>query len=382
MAIDLMEMIKGAVSQQVMGKLGGALGMEPKKASSAFEIAAGAILGSLMKKASTPQGAKAVFEAAKNQDSSILDKLGDLMGSGQASDQFQKSGGGILDMVLGGSKSGILAALAKATGLDPNMISKLMAMVAPIVMSIIGRQMKAKALDATGLGGLLGDQKQTLSKYMPASLTSSLGFGDLLGNASQAVSGAAKGAASSAKQMGNTASKAANEAAAQGGGLLKILIPIALLALGGWAVWKFVLNKPEGKTEVLPAIAQQELKKLPKMPSVELPKFDLNNLDFSGLGEAGTTLKDGFGEITSGLTDLKDEGGAKQLVEKITGFTGKLDGLGLDKLDGLAKTASTTIIGKFVEAVKGMLEDVPAPLKAILQPAIDSLMEKLKPFVG
>ena len=381
MAIDLMELIKGAVSQQVMGKLGGALGMEPKKASSAFELAAGAILGGLMKKASTPQGAKAVFDAAKNQDSSILDKLGDLMGSSQASDQFQKLGGGIVDMVLGGSKSGILAALAKAIGVDQNMISRLLAMVAPIVMSIIGRQMKAKALDATGLGGLLGDQKQTLSKYMPASLTSSLGFGDLLGNASQAVSGAAKGAASSAKQMGNSASKSANEAPAQGGGLLKILIPLALLALGGWAVWKFVINKP-GAAGVLPAIGQQELKKLPKMPSVELPEFDLGNLDFSGLGEAGTTLKNGFGEITSGLTDLKDEGGANQLVEKITGFTGKLDGLGLDKLDGLAKTASTTIIGKFVEAIKGMLEDVPAPLKAIIQPAIDSLMEKLKPFVG
>ena len=326
MAIDLMELIKGAVSQQVMGKLGGALGMEPKKASSAFELAAGAILGGLMKKASTPQGAKAVFDAAKNQDSSILDKLGDLMGSSQASDQFQKLGGGIVDMVLGGSKSGILAALAKAIGVDQNMISRLLAMVAPIVMSIIGRQMKAKALDATGLGGLLGDQKQTLSKYMPASLTSSLGFGGLLGNASQAVSGAAKGAASSAKQMGNSASKSANEAPAQGGGLLKILIPLALLALGGWAVWKFVINKP-GAAGVLPAIGQQELKKLPKMPSVELPEFDLGNLDFSGLGEAGTTLKNGFGEITSGLTDLKDEGGANQLVEKITGFTGKLDGL-------------------------------------------------------
>ena len=377
MAIDLMEMIKGAVSQQVMGKLGGALGMEPKKASSAFDIAAGAVLGGLMKKASTPQGAKAVFDAAKNQDSSVLDKLGDLMGSGQASDQFQKSGGGILDMVLGGSKSGILAALAKAIGVDQNMISKLLAMVAPIVMSIIGRQVKAKALDAAGLGGLLGDQKQALSKYMPASLTSSLGFGDLLGNASQAVSGAA----SSAKQMGNSASKAANEAAAQGGGLLKILIPLALLALGGWAVWKFVINKP-GAAEVLPAIGQLELKKLPKLPSVELPEFDLGNLDFSGMGEAGTTLKNGFGEITSGLTDLKDEGGANQLVEKITGFTGKLDGLGLDKLDGLAKTASTTIIGKCVDAIKGLLVNVPAPLKAIIQPAIDSLMEKLKPFVG
>ena len=50
MAVDLMEMVKGAVSKQIMGQIGGMLGTDESKTSSAFETIAGSILGGLMKK--------------------------------------------------------------------------------------------------------------------------------------------------------------------------------------------------------------------------------------------------------------------------------------------------------------------------------------------
>lgn len=44
--MDLMAMVKGAVTKQVMGKIGGLLGTDETKTNSAFEAAAGSILGS------------------------------------------------------------------------------------------------------------------------------------------------------------------------------------------------------------------------------------------------------------------------------------------------------------------------------------------------
>lgn len=157
--MNLMEMIKGAVAQQAMDKLGGAIGLDSKKTSSAFDMASGALLGSLIKKASSgTEGARSVFDMARNADASVLDKIGDMFGGGQGSDAFQKAGGGILDGLLGGNKSGLIGTLAKALGLDSSVISKLLTMVGPLVVGMLGKQIKSQGLDAAGLAGFLGKQ--------------------------------------------------------------------------------------------------------------------------------------------------------------------------------------------------------------------------------
>ena len=53
MSVNIMDLVKGAVSNQVMGQIGGLLGTDAKKTPSLFETAAGSILGGLMKKGST-----------------------------------------------------------------------------------------------------------------------------------------------------------------------------------------------------------------------------------------------------------------------------------------------------------------------------------------
>jgi len=154
MSVNIMDLVKGAVSDQVMGQIGGLLGTDAKKTPSLFENAAGSILGGLMKKGSTQQGAQDIFGAVQKQDSSVLDKLGDLLGGGDSTDGFQKQGSGILDMVMGGSQqsAGMIGMVAKALGMDKGIVGKLLMMAAPIVMGVIGKHVKNKALDAVGLG--------------------------------------------------------------------------------------------------------------------------------------------------------------------------------------------------------------------------------------
>ena len=94
-------------------------------------------------------------------------------------------------MVFGNNRGGIMGIMSKFLGLDGSMMGKLMAMAAPIVMGVIGKHIKNKALDAVGLGNFLGSQKSSLGAAMPSALTSQLGFGNLLGN----VAGAGKAAA-------------------------------------------------------------------------------------------------------------------------------------------------------------------------------------------
>ena len=264
-------MVKDAVSQQVMNKIGSMVGLDQSKSASAFETAAGSILGGLMNKASTPSGAEAVFGAVQKQDTGVLDKLGDLLGGGAATDNFQKQGGSILDSVFGSGNQAAQKAVGSSLGLGSGMVGKLMSMAAPILMGVIGNYVKSKALNAVGLGSLLGQQKSYLGGLLPSGLTSNLGFGNMLSGAGDAASNVASGvgnaagnvasgvgnaAGSVASGVGNVAGSvggaasnvagaatgAAGDAVSAGGGLLSKILPLAILAAILFGLWTFLIS--------------------------------------------------------------------------------------------------------------------------------------------
>lgn len=372
-----MDLVKGAVSDQVMGQIGGLLGTDAKTPS-LFETAAGSILGGLMKKGATAQGAQDIFGAVQKQDDSILDKLGDLLGGGNATDAYQEQGSGILDMVLGGSQqtSGLINTVASALGLDKGIVGKLLMMAAPVVMGVIGKHIKNKALDAVGLGNLLGEQKSHLAGLMPSSLTNDLGFGDLLGNAGKVAGSAADAVGNVGDAVGNVG----NAASSAGGSLLKYVIPVGIVAalaiFGIPKLIEYMSRQPSGEVDKSQITAKP-------FAGSEIPGMDFGSIPgIDELGETGTKLTTGFADIAAGIKDVSDEAGATKLADKITGFTGDFDALGLDKLEGTSKAAASGIVSNAVEAIKTMLGDKSEDIRGILKPVIDTLMEKLKPFIG
>lgn len=387
MSINLLDMVKGAVSDQVMGQIGSLLGQsDTKKTSSMFDTAVGTILGGLTKKAGTSQGAQDIFGAVQKQDDGLMDKLGDLLGGGNHA-ALEKSGTGILDMVFGGNRGGMIGAVSKFLGLDDSMMGKLLTLAAPIVMGVIGKHVKSKALDAVGLGSLLGEQKSFLSSSMPSQLTGALGFGDMLGGATDALKGAGSaitGAAGDAGQAavgvagdaGKAAMGAAGDVAGAGGSMMKFLLPLILLgALGflGYTIFSGGLGLGENVPNVSDVIDGEAMPSLsaPEMP--DLTNMDFGDFDMSGMQEKFTGITDGFQNVTAES--------AQGLAGKITDLTGSIDGMGLDNLTGPAKSAAGGVIGKFVETIQGALGGISDDgIMGMLKPAVESLIEKLNAF--
>ena len=371
MSVNIMDLVKGAVSDQVMGQIGGLLGTDSAKTPSIFQTAAGSILGGMMKKTSSPQGAQDIFGAVEKQDTGFLDNLGGLLGGGQATDEFQKQGSGILDLVTGGGQqsSGMIGMVAKALGLDKGIVGKLLTMAAPILMGVVGRHVKNKALDAVGLGNLLGSQGPHVAAALPNSLTNDLGFGKFV----PSTGGAAGTARSTTAPVSNAARNTADSAKSGGGGLLKLLIPLALLAAAAIFLLPKIMSGGADKTKETLNAGAGEVEGMKKFDVSSMPGFD-------ALGETGTKLNESMSGITSGLKDVSTEEGANGLAEKISGFTGQIDGMGLDNLQGPAKTAASGVIGKFIETVKSLIGGKSDAIKGILEPVIGPLMEKLSAF--
>ena len=409
MSVNILGMVKDAVSQQVMNKIGGMIGLDQSKTSSAFETAAGSILGGLMKKSSSTAGTQQVFGAVEAQDTSILDKLGDLLGGGEATDQFQKQGGGVLDMVFGGNRGAAEKAVGGSLGLGEGMIGKLMAMAAPILMSVIGNYVKSKALNAVGLGSLLGEQRSHLAAAMPSSLTSNLGFGNMLSGAGNTATNVANSATGAVSGAANSAANTAGNAAEAGSGLLKAIIPLAILMAIGLGLWFFFVGPSLQKAETVTSggridgansvsagagevagnatqgvgdLADESSNGIGNMAGGMVPGMDLQGLNLDALGANKEKLMEPIQGITSDFSGLATGGedAAADLAGKISGFGTTLEGMEIDQMGAAQKTAVGGVLGQFSTVLEGLVAKVPAPLQGIIKPAVDGLMQKISSF--
>lgn len=386
MSVNLMEMVKGAVTDQVMQKIGGLLGQnDTKKTQSMFETAAGSILGGMMKKSSTPSGANDIFKSVQDHDDGVLDRLGDLLGGGKEQ-ELMNSGNGVLEGVFGSNRTGMIGTIAKTLGLDSGIMGKLLSLAAPIVMGVIGRHVKSKALDAVGLGNLLGQQKSSLGSLLPSGLSGSLGFGDMLGSAGDAVkgamgaagdaagnvgshvSGAASSVAGAASNVGGSVARGADEAASGLGSLLKFLLPLILLGALAFFGYK-AMNSGEAPADPDAGVAASGENMEAGSSTTTTTGFDLS------------MMQEKFSGVTSAFENGVTMDSAGSLAEKITELTGSIGNMGIGNLEGAAKDGAMGAIGNFKDTITNAMGSITDNgILGVLKPAVEKLMEVLGAF--
>lgn len=78
-----------------------------------------------------------------------------------------KDGDGILGHIFGSQRDVVQSGVGKASGLDAGTVGRLMALLAPIVMSALGRMRKANNLGADGLTQVLDQDRKRIEHAMP-----------------------------------------------------------------------------------------------------------------------------------------------------------------------------------------------------------------------
>ena len=145
-----LEVLLGLLQGQDLGNLASQVGGNEGEVKNGVMAALPAMLAALGKNAGTEKGAEELNNALeKKHDGSILDNL-----SGYLSDPDLKDGAGILNHLFGNQTSNVANAVSQSSGLDTNGSMKMLQMLAPILMGILGQQKKQNNLDAKGLGNL------------------------------------------------------------------------------------------------------------------------------------------------------------------------------------------------------------------------------------
>ena len=145
-----LEALLGLLQGQDIGNLASQVGGNEGEAKNGVMAALPAMLAALGKNAGTEKGAEELNNALeKKHDGSILDNL-----SGYLSNPDLKDGAGILNHLFGNQTSNVANAVSQSSGLDTNGSMKMLQMLAPILMGILGQQKKQNNLDAEGIGNL------------------------------------------------------------------------------------------------------------------------------------------------------------------------------------------------------------------------------------
>ena len=316
--------------------------------------------------ATKPEGGEKLWNSLRAVDEKVSDDLGGVLAGGGA-DDLAKKGTGILEDLMGkGGLAALIGPIASFLSSNPALIKKLLPLVAPFILSFLGKQVKAGGLDLGGLLKMILAQKGNISKAMPAGLANSLsgvqGLGDLTSFASDAT---------------KAVTSAGNKAMAQASDTTQWLVPLvalaALLAAGVW--W---LNQPKQAAvdaSKTPATSQPAgAGTLGMAPGPQDPAESITK-SFSGFVQ----------EANAALDSVTDVRRREAAAPKLTGLSSQIDSLTslLDDLPESSKAIVSTIVKQGQKTLQEKAETVLAipGVGEILKPVLDVLMEKVAALI-
>jgi outer membrane protein OmpA-like peptidoglycan-associated protein len=235
--MNLFDLIKNQLTDEVIGKVAGTLGENPASTQKALVGGAvPAVLAGLVNNfGGNENGAGRLLDLinAGKHDGGMLNNLAGALGGGAQTDAVLNTGKSLLGTMLGSRSDAVSDLLASFGGVRRSSASSLLSMAIPVILGVLGKQVKSSGMNAAGLLGSIGAVKSMLGSIAPPGLGAALGMSDLgsavssaVGGLSQAASTAAAGATSAA-----TSATAAVIAERKGSILPWLIVPIAALLL-------------------------------------------------------------------------------------------------------------------------------------------------------
>ena|ERR1043166_4108624 len=351
--VDMMRSTLGAGG--TTNAISSLLGLSNEQTERATSATIPALLAGIAGVASTPRGAEQLSDTIGRQDPGMLDNVSNTLS--RQGGQIAEQGQNVLSSLMGSGTSSMLGGvLSKFTGLGEGATGKLLAVCAPLILGVLGKQQRSMGTDASGLANFLSGQKDNIRAAMPAGLDSALskvpGLGQFLGSQPAMASSPSTDRARLSAQSSERG-KAYAPADSEKSSLLKWAIPLlfGIAVLGGLMFWS--RHRHEG-----------------------------------GVGGAGTEQQTIRGEETSAtseasqlvtqaasvLSGVKDSASAEAAVPRLKAIN---DGLG--RLHSLSSELPESTRSTMKETLKPALEKLEAAAQPVLN--MPGVGDTVRPYV-
>ena len=358
--MNLVSLIMQFLAPAIINKLASSLGLNQGLAGKAIAAAIPSILAGLAGSASKSGGASQLAGLLGKQDPGLLGNFANMLG-GSGQQAMIDNGSNALSSLLGGSATGALAgAIGKFAGIDGGQSKSLLGALAPVVLGTLAKEQKAGGLDAGGLASLLNGQKDNIAAALPT------GFANLLQG-----SGILDSVAGNLQKAAPAARPAAEVSAPSSGGmgLPSWLLPLALGAVGLWALSSYGCNRTTDMKATAPAPAKVE-KAAPPAPA-EVPKAAAPAVPGAELaGQATSAIE----ALKTALAGVKDEATAKSSLPKLQDIAAQIE-----KLKGAAAALPADARHPLVVMISGVMPGLAKTIETAL--ALPGVGGVLKPIL-
>ena len=184
--MNILEIIREQLSPEIVGQISKSAGESPEGTKSALQSALPTLLGSAAAQAATPNGATGLLDFLKQHTPAggWSESVSGLLGSGGG------AGSSFVSSLLGPKMNMVRDFIANRSGIRSESATSLMGMGGQMLMGVLGKQVTARGLGASGLGQLLSSQIPHLKGLVPPELSNMLGIGNFLGQGQQSLSDA------------------------------------------------------------------------------------------------------------------------------------------------------------------------------------------------
>jgi hypothetical protein len=380
-ATNLVSSIMQFLTPDMVGRIATALGLNRSDAQSGVSAAVPALLAALSGLADKPGGAQSLVNTIKQQSGVADTFAGMIGGSNQAS--FIERGSSLLTSLLGSQDSSSLSgAIGRFGGLGQTKAMSLLGMLAPLVMSLIGKQIGARGVDVGSLTGLLASQRDQIAQALPGTMSQMLESAGL-GSGFEQVRSAAATAASQVSRASDYrphASTPRPERTARGetGVPNWVYWLLPLLVLGGllWYLLSRPLEEQQAQRETPPpARTQQERQTTGQATTGQAPQTTVGQSVVVGGVDVKNALGDSLADVRISLQGVTDAGSAQAVLPKLEAAKTQID-----KVSGL--------VGQLSDDQRKVVAVIIATAMPLINQQTDRVMgipgvgDVLKPTIG
>lgn len=332
MAVNIIDLIKGQLGPSLISQASTQLGESESGISKAISGILPAVLGGLVNNSSNPS----VLDAITGAGSSGI--LSNLLGGSSNNSLIS----GLLSVIFGDKLNSIVSQIANFAGIGDTSSHSLLNLVTGASLGTLGKYASDNNIGPSGISSLLSEQKGLLANLVPAGLSlGSLGFGNLFDAGKETVETVKDKVTAEAPKLDYNSNN-------EGGSIWKWLLPLLLLLLAGWFLWKQCENKKlsEGtavttdSTSAATATSDSATVTTTAPAAKTDTEIDLNGIKLKGYANGMeeqmiTFLKDGNYDKAADDNALKDTWYNFDKVTFKMGSSSELEPGSLEQLDNL-----------------------------------------------
>ena len=169
MSTSLIDGISRLVSPELAGRVSSSLNEPEQNVARGLNGGMSSMLLGMLGKSNDPAAMNRMFGMISDSanDEQLIDSSASLAGV-DANSPMSLLGGRFLSEIFGTHGSAVNDALAKASGLRIGSIPSLLQIAAPLMLSYLERRVHTANLDASSLGRLLQDERDSIERAAPA----------------------------------------------------------------------------------------------------------------------------------------------------------------------------------------------------------------------